>query len=149
MKMKAKKSYLAIIAVVVVLLVGVGYGVYAITSKSPVGAKQRMTFYTNYSQLVGGACGYYEYTSVGQKTGKCVDGADQAKTLITPPDPNVGITANYKLDLMKIDAEVHTETQKRSPTTPTPQYKNYQVIVIDKVYSAELVSVSPTPNISQ
>lgn len=108
-----------------------------------------MTFYTNYSQLVGGACGYYEYTAAGKRTGSCVEGAKMASDMIPAPSANVGVPEIYQLQLMKIDADVHTETKSLSPSTPTPQYKNYNVIVIDKVYSSELVNVSPTPNVSQ
>jgi hypothetical protein len=102
---------------------------------------RRITLYTNYDGLDGGPCSYYEYEIIGKTKSKslktCVDNVEKASDLI----PRTGVYTSSPLDgirLIKIDADVHTETQKRSPTTPKPQYENREVIVIDNVYSAEL-----------
>jgi hypothetical protein len=113
--------------------------------------QERITFYTNYNQLVGGACAYVEYSRDGERESNCVngEGVEKAKLLIPAPNPNVAVPQIYKLRLIKIDADVHTETKSLSPTTPTPQNKDYKVIIIDNIYSAELAEVSPKPNVTQ
>ena len=80
---------------------------------------RRITFYTNYTGLDGGPCSYYEYEIIGKTKSKslktCVDNVEKASDLI----PRTGVYTSSPLDgirLIKIDADVHTETQKRSPT---------------------------------
>ena len=101
---------------------------------------RRITFYTNYTGLDGGPCSYYEYEIIGKTKSKslktCVDYVEKAIELI--PRTRDSSSPQDEIRLIKIDADVHTETQKRSPTTPKPQYENREVIVIDNVYSAKL-----------
>jgi len=101
---------------------------------------RRITLYTNYVGLDGGPCSYYEYEIIGKTKSKklktCVDNVEKASDLI--PRTRDSSSPQDEIRLIKIDADVHTETQKRSPTTPKPQYENREVIVIDNVYSAEL-----------
>jgi hypothetical protein len=130
-----------IAAAVAVLVYNAITSANAPTTGSAPRNPRRITLYTNYYGLDGGACSNYEYEIIGKTKSKslktCVDNVEKATDLI----PSTGVYTSSPQDgirLIKIDADVHTETQKRSPTTPKPQYENREVIVIDNVYSAEL-----------
>jgi len=148
---KKNKTLMYVIIIVTILaLIGVGVTWYLMDKNSQQqkadNAKQirgprRITLYTNYDGLVGGACSYYEYEIIGKTKSNrletCVDNVEKASVLI----PNRGAYSSNRINgirLIKIDADVHTETQRLSPSTPEPQYGNYEVVVIDNVYSAEL-----------
>lgn len=145
MKKSTKKLLLLILFFVIIILLISLVSIYVFAFRG-FGTNQRRTFYTNYIPLDGGACSYYEYSLEGSKTDKCVEGVNKALALIPPPNPNIAIPQVYKFKLIKIDADVHIEIQKRSPSTPKPNYQNYEIINIDKVYSAEEVSIDPQFN---
>ncbi len=148
---KKNKTLMYVIIIVTILaLIGVVATWYLMDKNSqqqkPDNDKQirsprRITLYTNYDGLDGSPCPYYEYEIIGKtksnRSETCVDNVEKASDLI----PNTGAYSSNRINgirLIKIDADVHTETQRLSPSTPEPQYDNYEVIVIDNVYSAEL-----------
>lgn len=92
----------------------------------------RRTLYVNQLPLIGGPLRHWLFTANGQRTNQGVSGVEKAEPFLAAAPPEGA-------RLLKIEADVHLETQRRSPTTPTPQYRNYEVLVIDKVYRAELV----------
>jgi len=131
-----------VVSVMILIAAGVAVLVYnATTSGNAPRGPRRITLYTNYDSSAGGACGNYEYEIIGKTQSNrletCVDNVEKASDLI----PNRGAYSSNRINgirLIKIDADVHTETQRLSPSTPEPQYGNYEVVVIDTVYSAEL-----------
>ena len=134
-----------LVSVMILIAAAVAVLVYNATTLGDVPSNaprnpRRITFYTNYAGLDGGPCSYYEYEIIGKTKSKklktCVDYVEKAGDLI--PRTRDSSSPQDEIRLIKIDADVHTETQKRSPTTPKPQYENREVIVIDNVYSAEL-----------
>ena len=143
-KRNARGMATAVILVSVMILIAAAVAVFlynATTLGDAPRNPRRITLYTNYGGLVGGPCLNHEYEIIGNTKSKrlktCVDNVEKASDLI----PRTGVYTSSPQDgirLIKIDADVHTETQKRTGSTPKPQYENREVIVIDNVYSAEL-----------
>lgn len=141
-KSKRKNPILLILILIlsVILIASIVWLTTWLLSKNSTSKTARRTFYTNYDAIPDGACGYYEYTETGKRTNNCVDNVQAALRVMTLPNPDALITENLKFRLIKIDADVHTEVQKRSTASDSTP-RRYNVIVIDKVYSAKLLDL--------
>ncbi len=140
-----KKLKLIIIASVALIVIIAGVIVFKalITPRvSVTGLSGRMILYTTTSPDLGGRCEYVSFSAQADRTDACIDvtSADDAISKLKIENANLNVLNNRML--MKIDADVHTVVESRSPATASPQPQDTDVIIIDKLYSVSLTSVT-------
>jgi hypothetical protein len=141
--MKHKKYVIAVVGILLVVLAGVVY-LFAVkkeSSQPEARASERKVILVNTDMLVGGPCSFYVTDKDGKPQDECVDEGDVDTVLETYGLKMKGVRVinTATKELVKIDADMHIEVEKRTPSTPKPQYRNKNVYHLDKVYSAELV----------
>lgn len=141
--MKHKKYVTIAVAGLLALAAGiVGLFVLNKDSEQPVvRTSERKVILVNASAFDGGSCSFYVTNEDGKPQDDCVDASDLDAVLETYGLKKSGVTLRdiTSKDLVKIDADMHIEVEKRTPSTPKPQYRDKNVYHLDKVYSAELV----------
>lgn len=150
--MKSKTILISLASILIIIIGGLG-GYFALRAidggkeSSPTDHKKlathsgRMTLYTVSAPYVGGPCGYISFTDMAAQTEECIDDASAEKVAkkLKADNPSLDI---YNQDfLMKIDAQVHSIIESRSPATAVPQPRDVVIIVIDKLYSVSLTDL--------
>ena len=137
------KKYLLVATVVLAIFAAVFAALYFTKKQEPsvVGRTERKTILTNTMPYDGGACSFYVTDSAGKAQDECVryENVDTALRMLSAADATRASSYKSKV-LLKIDADMHIEVEKRTPSTPKPQYSNKDVYHLDKIYSVELVS---------
>lgn len=145
-----------IIVTIVCVIAGLGYYGYRARNKttptkddtsSGFTVKDGRSLFYVVSAGVGGPCMYYVADDKGKSLEQCVDPKlIQGIYLEAKSEPNSELSRmddNPSVDgLLMVDADVRVVSERRSPTTPKPQYTTKQVVYIDKIYEAKIV-VSP------
>ena len=141
--MKHKKFVSIALVGLLALAAGiVGLFVLNKDSEQPaVRASERKVIYVYTMQTDGGVCGFIARDKAANAQNECVDESDVEMVLETYGLKKNGVTVRdtTSKDLVKIDADMHIEVEKRTPSTTKPQYREVDIHHIDKVYSAELV----------
>ncbi len=137
------KKYLLIVAGVLAIFAAAFAALYLSKKQEPsvVDRTDRKTILTNTMPYDGGPCSFYVTDTTGKAQDECVlsENVDTALKMLSAADATRASSYRSKV-LLKIDADMHIEVEKRTPSTPEPQYRNKNVYHLDKIYSAELVS---------
>lgn len=126
-----KKSLITISVVAGIILASITT-FYLLRKRTIVTDKtERATFTISLKPGAGGSCAYRTMDSGNV----CVDYTDIQRVISEYSTQNATDSTQRKIT---INADVHYATEKLSPSTPEPQFRNEQVIHIDKVYSANI-----------
>ena len=136
--MKKKINIKIVYICLAILMIVVSAGAIYLAFTKYGSNTNKATLYILPMPYSGGHCGYVVFDESGNRTSKCLN--DQsAKNAIE--DLNNKNTVNTN-NLIKINADIHTETERRSGSTPVPDDKDVKMIVIDRINSIEQTNIT-------
>lgn len=102
---------------------------------------ERMQIIVNIGDYDGGACSFYVFNDNGKSTSRCVRFNRDDALKLAGYDDYTDVLNNTEYDYMKLDVDVTKKTERLTPSTPEPDYKNYEVYTVVKIYSSEAISI--------
>lgn len=144
-----QKTILTVIILIIIFITVAALSVYLIYFKNIFGSSTRATFYTELISESGGDCPHSLFYGVGDPNNsgtlpanaECILDIGKAQQLLGNNSGSIQTINPKKIKLIKIDADIHTEKELLSPTYTNSSYRIINAIVVNKVYSAELVEV--------